>query len=72
MTIVSEMSALLLRNGNLKAAIQLEQAWDDLTRGLPFLTTCFYPTECFSEGRNPELFPSICARHAAVCHAPNT
>ena len=45
-----------LPDGNPEAAIQLERVWDDLTRGLPFLTVCLYSTECFGEGGDPELF----------------
>ncbi len=69
LTIVGEMSGLLCRDGNPRAAMQLEQAWDAMTRGLPFFTVCFYSMECFSEGRDPELFPSVCASHGSVCHA---
>ena len=69
LTIVGEMSVLLCRDGNTKAAIQLEQAWDNLTRDLPFLTVCNYPATCFSEAGDPELFPAVCAVHSVVCHA---
>ena len=68
LTIVGEMAALLCRDGKFSAAIQLERLWDDLTRALPFLTVCVYPTECFREG-GPELFLHICSPHSAVCHA---
>jgi DNA-binding NarL/FixJ family response regulator len=68
-TVVGEMAPLLCRDGHAEAALQLERTWDDLTRGLPFLTVCFYALEYFSEGRFPELFPGICAPHSAVCHA---
>ncbi len=66
-TIVGDMSVVLCRDGNSEAAIQLERAWDDLTRGLPILTVCSYPIECF--GQEGEPFSSICAAHSAVCHA---
>jgi hypothetical protein len=55
--------------GNPEAALQLERVWDDLTRRLPFLTVCFYSTECFGEREDPAFFPDICAPHSAVCHA---
>ncbi len=72
LTIVGEMAALLHRDANTEAAIQLEHAWDGLTRSLPFLTLCGYPMNCFSEGGHPELFPSVCAAHSVVCHASHT
>ena len=68
-TVLGEMAPLLCRDGNPEAALQLERVWDDLTRRLPFLTVCFYSTECFGESEDSALFPGICAFHAAVCHA---
>ena len=69
LTIVGEMAALLCRDGNPEAALQLERVWDELTRRRPFLTVCFYSTECFSERGDSEFFSGICAPHSAVCHA---
>ena len=66
--VVGEMSALLCANGHPEAALQLEPTWDELTRGLPFLTVCCYSTAAFNEA-SPEVFPNICASHSAVCHA---
>jgi hypothetical protein len=68
LTVVGEMSALLCANGHHEAALQLEPTWDDLTRGLPFLTICCYSLAPFNDGI-PELFPHICASHSAACHA---
>jgi CheY-like chemotaxis protein len=68
LTVVGEMAALLFADGNHEAALQLERTWDDLTRGLPFLTVCCYSVALFNQG-SPELFPAICASHSAVCHA---
>jgi len=68
LTVVGEMAALLCADGNDEAAVQLERTWDDLTRRLPFLTVCCYSAACFPAER-PQLFPSICAPHSAVCHA---
>ena len=70
LTIFGEMSALFLRDGNSEAALQLEHLWSELTRGLPFLTVCCYPEECFGRGGHAEIFPQLCAEHAAVCAAP--
>ena len=68
LTVVGEMSALLCADGHHEAALQLEPAWDDLTRGLPFLTVCCYSAAPFNAER-PQLFPHVCAAHSAVCHA---
>jgi DNA-binding NarL/FixJ family response regulator len=69
LTIFGEMSVLLLRDGNREGALQLEHLWSELTRGLPFLTVCSYPDECFGPGGHAEIFPQLCAEHAAVCAA---
>jgi DNA-binding NarL/FixJ family response regulator len=68
LTVVGEMAALLCADGHYEAALQLERTWDDLSRGLPFLTVCCYSVPAFNEG-SPELFPHICAPHSAACHA---
>jgi DNA-binding NarL/FixJ family response regulator len=70
LTIFGEMSVLLLRDGNREGALQLERLWSELTRGLPFLTVCSYPEECFLRGGHAEIFPQLCAAHTAVCAAP--
>jgi DNA-binding NarL/FixJ family response regulator len=68
LTVIGEMSSLLCADGHSEAALELERAWDNLTRGLPFLTVCCYSVAAFNQG-SPELFPTICASHSAVCHA---
>ena len=68
LTIVGAIAPQLCRDGNPKTALQVEHAWDDLTRGLPFLTVCFYSMDCFRE-TDPDVFPGICGPHSAVCHA---
>jgi hypothetical protein len=67
-TVVGEMSPLLCMEGHHEAALQLEPTWDELTRGLPFLTVCCYLVAAFNEG-SPEVFSKICASHSAACHA---
>jgi hypothetical protein len=69
LTVVGELPSLLFLAGNPEAAIQFEQAWTDLTRGLPFLAVCSYPMTCFDEGGDAEVFRSICAPHGIACHA---
>jgi hypothetical protein len=72
LTVVGEMSALLCADGHHEAALQMEPTWDDLTRGLPFLTVCCYSTAPFNEER-PELFPRS-ARHTRppATHTPHS
>ena len=62
LTVVGEMAPLLCLAGNPEAAIQLERAWDDLTRGLPFLTVCSYSMKCFGEGRPLNSFEASALR----------
>jgi hypothetical protein len=69
LTVIGEMAPSLCRAGNPEGALQLERVWDDLTRRLPFLTVCFYSTECFGEREDSALFRGICAPHSVVCHA---
>jgi hypothetical protein len=45
-----------------------EQAWDDLKRGLPFLTVCGYPARFFDAPAANDLFLTRCAPHSAVFH----
>jgi hypothetical protein len=45
-----EMVAVLLEQGNLAAALELEEAWNDLRRDLPFSLLCAYPD---APGRAP-------------------
>jgi CheY-like chemotaxis protein len=68
LTIVGAIAPQLCRDGHPETALQVEHAWDDLTRGLPFLTVCFYSMDCFRE-TDPDVFPRVCAPHSAVCHA---
>jgi DNA-binding NarL/FixJ family response regulator len=70
LTIFGEMSALLLRDGDHEGALQLEHLWNELTRGLPFLTVCSYPEQCFAATGHGEILPQLYAEHSAVCHAP--
>ena len=60
MTVVGEMSLCSAGTATPRPRLQLERAWDDLTRGLPFLTVCFYSLECFREGQTLNVFPGIC------------
>jgi DNA-binding NarL/FixJ family response regulator len=69
LTVVGDMSAHLLAEGNSQAALELEHLWDNLTRTLPFLTICCYPMSPF-DSLDGRLFPQLCGEHFAVAHAP--
>jgi DNA-binding NarL/FixJ family response regulator len=71
LTIVGAIAPQFCRDGHPETAVQVEHAWDDLTRWLPFLTVCFYSMDCFHE-TDPDVFPGVCAPHSAVCHAHDT
>jgi len=69
LTIVGEMSAVLCRRGTPEAALELERLWDELTRSLPILTICTYPTGCFDLDGVPGFVSSISAHHSVISHA---
>lgn len=69
LTIVGEMSLVLCRRGTPEAALELERLWDELTRSLPILTICPYPTSCFDHDGGPELVSGISAHHSVISHA---
>lgn len=66
--IFGNMASLLSENGNVAAAIALERLWNEVTRGLPFLTVCGYGSSCFHDGA-PNLWSDVCAEHWALSHA---
>jgi hypothetical protein len=66
LTIVGDMGAVLCRNGDFEAALELEQVWNDVTCSLPFFTVCSYPFDCFGNPDALNLLSSVCAAHSAV------
>jgi DNA-binding NarL/FixJ family response regulator len=68
LTIVGEMAALLFQNGSIEAAVELEKIWTHLTLGLPFVTLCTYPVECFQNEASRLMFTRICDEHRAITH----
>jgi hypothetical protein len=62
------MAGTLSLQGNVEAAIALENTWDRLTADLPFLTICGYATSCFHD-EVPALWGKVCNQHWAVNHA---
>jgi hypothetical protein len=69
LTIVGEIAACLCQTGNLDAALELERLWDELTRPLPILTVCAYPTEWLDQSAPSDLVSEICAQHAVITSA---
>ena len=67
-TVFGDITISLCRNGNIEAALEIEQIWNDLTRTLPILTVCSYPLQCFQHNGARTLFPGVCATHSAVTH----
>ena len=68
LTILGEISVVLCRRGIPAAALELERLWDELTRSLPILTVCVYPTACFDHDHSSELVSGISAHHSVVSH----
>jgi anti-sigma regulatory factor (Ser/Thr protein kinase) len=48
-----EMVALLWGRGDITAAIELEELWNDLGRSVPFSLFCSYPTSMLSDATDP-------------------
>jgi signal transduction histidine kinase len=64
--VYGEMVDLLLRDGNLAAAHQLEELWSDLGRRQPLSLLCSYALSGFAEDVEAAHFASICAQHSHV------
>ena len=69
LTIVGEISAVLCRRGTPEAALEVERLWDELTRSLPILTICTYPTGCFDHDGALGFVSGISAHHSVISHA---
>jgi DNA-binding NarL/FixJ family response regulator len=61
-----EMVALLCADGRMKAAIELEQLWNELAQKHSFRLRCAYP---MTEELKGEPYAAICAEHSAVLSA---
>jgi DNA-binding NarL/FixJ family response regulator len=61
-----EMVALLCADGRIKAAIELEQLWNELAQTHSFRLRCAYP---MTEALKGEPHAAICAEHSAVLSA---
>ena len=64
-----EMVALLLKQGNLRGATELEQHWNRLQEKLAFSLYCAYPDSTINSFDNSEFVLSeICSQHSLSAH----
>lgn len=61
-----EMVALLWAEGQIDAAIRLEQLWNDLARTHTFSLRCAYPIKAFDQQQHGDPFLRICSEHSGV------
>ena len=61
-----EMVALLWADGEVDAAIRLEQLWNDLARTHTFSLRCAYPIKGFDRHQHGTPFLKICSEHSGV------
>lgn len=71
LVLFGEMVALLWAQGNVDAAIKLEQLWNDLARTHAFHLHCAYPMKGFDREAHSEAFLTICAAHSHVVPTEN-
>ena len=68
-TIFGEMVAVLWAAGNVEAALDLEQLWNDIAKKHSFSLRCAYPMSGFRREETSEPFLRICAEHSAIIPA---
>jgi hypothetical protein len=64
--IYGEMVAVLWDEGNVAAAIALEDLWNDLATEYPFSLFCAYPMRAFDADTSSERFRRVCGQHSKV------
>jgi signal transduction histidine kinase len=69
--VFGEMVALLWADGNIDAALKLEQLWNDLARSHSFDLHCAYPMKGFDQEGHSQAFLNICAEHSHVIPTEN-
>jgi hypothetical protein len=60
------MVAVLWDEGNVTAAIALEDLWNDLATRYPFSLFCAYPMRALKADASTEGFRTICGQHSKV------
>jgi hypothetical protein len=66
-----EMVALLWEDGDVLAAIELEKAWNELARELPFALVCGYRSESVQGDELAQALEQVCHLHSSVVSAPH-
>jgi hypothetical protein len=64
-----EMVALLWAEGNVVAALELEELWNDLATKHAFTLLCAYPLTAFEADPDTSAFDAMCNSHAAIAPA---
>jgi hypothetical protein len=64
--VYGEMVDLLWRNGNAKAALRLEDLWNEAAEAHEFARLCACATETFNEAGDIERFLELCDKHSHV------
>jgi hypothetical protein len=64
--VYGEMVAVLWAEGNVPAAIALEDLWNNLGLSQPFSLFCAYPLTAFEGPRVPGAFRTVCEQHSPV------
>lgn len=64
--IYGEMVALLFEEGNVPAAVMLEDLWNELADSHPFSLLCAYPVGAFHREESTAAFRTLCQQHSAV------
>ncbi|MFL6216105.1 MAG: ATP-binding protein [Blastocatellia bacterium] len=67
--VFGEMVALLWERGDVGAAIQLEQCWNDLRAAHSFMLLCAYPMKACAGEALAESFSRMCTAHSRVIPA---
>jgi anti-sigma regulatory factor (Ser/Thr protein kinase) len=65
-----EMVALLWEAGDVLAAIELEELWNELGRELQFSLLCGYHSAAVQGGEHAEALQQICSLHSSVLKDP--
>jgi hypothetical protein len=64
--VYGEMVALLWEDGEVDAAIALEDHWNDFGADQEFVLLCAYPMRVFGREVKTEPFRTMCQQHAAI------
>ncbi|HEX7252504.1 MAG TPA: ATP-binding protein [Thermoanaerobaculia bacterium] len=67
--VYGEMVAVLCSQGDRRAAVELEELWNDLGRRRAFSLLCSYPIDEFSDEAHEKDFRDICVAHTGVVPA---